>query len=84
MKTREPPARFKHLLSPLAIGAVEIRNRVLVSAHEIKMAEKGLPTDQYIAYQAARARWRGAADNGGHSGAPHRRATGGWRPGQSG
>ena len=48
--------RFSHLLSPVAVGRHEIRNRVLVTAHEIKMAAGGVPTEGYIAYQVARAR----------------------------
>ena len=48
--------KFENLLSPLQVGPHEIRNRVLVTAHEIKMSEGGLPTPSYTAYQAARAR----------------------------
>ena len=47
---------FPNLLSPLLVGPHEIRNRVLVTAHEIKMSAGGLPTPRYNAYQAARAR----------------------------
>ena len=50
------PVRFKNLLSPLTVGPFELRNRVLITAHEIKMADKGVPTPRYNAYQAARAR----------------------------
>ncbi|QQK77745.1 hypothetical protein HUG15_20590 [Salicibibacter cibarius] len=38
------------LLSPIQVGPMTIRNRVLVSAHQPGLAENGLPTDQYIEY----------------------------------
>ena len=48
--------QFKHLFSPLQVGPITLRNRVLVSAHQPGMAEHGAPSEQYIAYQRARAR----------------------------
>ncbi|MEO1457938.1 MAG: FAD-dependent oxidoreductase [Pseudomonadota bacterium] len=47
--------RFPHLLSPLMVGPVQIRNRVLVTAHVQGLEAGGLLTDDYIAYQRARA-----------------------------
>jgi len=47
---------FPHLLSPIAIGPRRIRNRVLVTAHVPGLERDGLVTDDYIAYQRARAR----------------------------
>ena len=41
---------FKHLLSPLQIGPIEVRNRVLVSAHVPGFAKDNKPAEQYIAY----------------------------------
>ena len=41
---------FKHLLSPLRIGPIEVRNRVLVSAHVSGFARDNKPGEQYIAY----------------------------------
>ena len=48
--------QFKRLFSPLQVGPITLRNRVLVSAHQPGMAEHGAPSEQYIAYQRARAR----------------------------
>jgi mycofactocin system FadH/OYE family oxidoreductase 2 len=45
-----------HLLSPLRVGPLELRNRVFVSAHQPGLAEAGVPGERYIAYQRARAR----------------------------
>ncbi len=41
---------FPHLLSPLELGRIEIRNRVLVSAHVPGFAVANKPGDRYIAY----------------------------------
>jgi 2,4-dienoyl-CoA reductase-like NADH-dependent reductase (Old Yellow Enzyme family) len=48
--------RFPHLFSPLTIGPVRARNRVVSSGHDTVMAVDGVPGDQYLAYQEARAR----------------------------
>ena len=48
--------RFERLLSPIRIGPMELRNRVLVTAHVPRIADGGVPGDRYIAYQRARAR----------------------------
>ncbi len=45
-----------HLFSPLAIGPVTARNRIVSSGHDTVMAEAGVPGERYLAYQAARAR----------------------------
>lgn len=42
--------RFPHLLSPLALGRTELRNRILVSAHVPGFAENNKPGEKYIAY----------------------------------
>jgi 2,4-dienoyl-CoA reductase-like NADH-dependent reductase (Old Yellow Enzyme family) len=44
------------LLSPLGIGPIEIRNRIVSTAHQTTLVEGGLPTDDFVAYHAARAR----------------------------
>ncbi|MGB0388740.1 MAG: FAD-dependent oxidoreductase [Ardenticatenaceae bacterium] len=54
--TNGSASAFPHLLSPLQVGPMTIRNRVLVSAHQPGMAEDGHPSDHYVAYQRARAR----------------------------
>ena len=51
-----PDSRFPHLFSPLPIGPVTARNRVVSSGHDTVMAVDGVPGDQYLAYQEARAR----------------------------
>lgn len=46
---------FPHLFSPLAIGGVTLKNRIVSSGHDTVMAADGLMTDQLIAYHEARA-----------------------------
>ena len=48
--------RFPRLFSPLTIGGVTIKNRIMSSGHDTVMAERGLIGDQLVAYQEARAR----------------------------
>ena len=52
--TDKPPTGFSHLLSPLTIkhpgGELEVRNRVLVSAHVPGFAKDNLPGRDYIEY----------------------------------
>ena len=45
----------RYLWTPLAIGPVTARNRVVFSAHLTNYARDGLPTEQHAAYYAARA-----------------------------
>ncbi|HEY4753471.1 MAG TPA: hypothetical protein VIH37_09310, partial [Candidatus Limnocylindrales bacterium] len=47
---------FPQLFSPITIGGVTIRNRILSSGHDTVMAEHGLVSDRLVAYQEARAR----------------------------
>jgi 2,4-dienoyl-CoA reductase-like NADH-dependent reductase (Old Yellow Enzyme family) len=46
---------FPHLFSPLTIGGVTIKNRIVSSGHDTVMAADGRVTDQLIAYHEARA-----------------------------
>jgi 2,4-dienoyl-CoA reductase (NADPH2) len=48
-------SRYQYLLSPLRIGPLTVRNRVVFSAHLTNYAADGLPTEQHAAYYAARA-----------------------------
>jgi len=48
--------RFSRLFTPLRIGPVEARNRIVSSGHDTVMAVDGEPGDRYLAYQEARAR----------------------------
>jgi 2,4-dienoyl-CoA reductase-like NADH-dependent reductase (Old Yellow Enzyme family)/thioredoxin reductase len=49
---------FPTLLSPLAVGSIEVRNRVVSTAHGafLDFYRPGAPGDRYIAYQERRAR----------------------------
>lgn len=47
--------RFPHLFSPLRVGGLTLKNRILSSGHDTVMAHDGLVTDQLLAYQEARA-----------------------------
>ena len=47
---------FPHLFSPFTLGAVEIRNRIFTTGHDTYLPRAGVPTDELIAYQVARAR----------------------------
>jgi mycofactocin system FadH/OYE family oxidoreductase 2 len=49
------PGRYRHLFSPLRVGPLTLRNRVVFSAHLTNYARDGLPTAQHAAYYAARA-----------------------------
>src|SRR5271156_5694256 len=44
-----------HLLSPLPIGPVTVRNRIVSSSHQTTLVSEHLPTEEFVAYQAARA-----------------------------
>jgi 2,4-dienoyl-CoA reductase-like NADH-dependent reductase (Old Yellow Enzyme family)/thioredoxin reductase len=44
------------LLSPLQIGPVELRNRIVSTAHQTTLVHDHLPTDDFLAYHEARAR----------------------------
>ena len=49
-------SRFPHLLSPIRIGPKQLRCRVLVTAHEIRLGDDSIPGARYAAYHRARAR----------------------------
>lgn len=49
-------SEFSDLLSPIRLGNVEVRNRMLSSAHSSGMYQLNRPTPQNNAYHAARAR----------------------------
>jgi mycofactocin system FadH/OYE family oxidoreductase 2 len=46
---------YRYLWTPQQLGPVEVRNRIVFSAHLTNYARDGLPTDQHAAYYAARA-----------------------------
>lgn len=47
--------QYRHLFTPLRIGPLTVRNRVVFSAHLTNYAADGMPSDQHVAYYAARA-----------------------------
>src|ERR1700729_3580673 len=49
------PGPYPHLFSPLRVGPLTLRNRIVFSAHLTNYAEDGLPTQQHADYYAARA-----------------------------
>jgi 2,4-dienoyl-CoA reductase (NADPH2) len=48
-------SHYRHLFTPLRLGPVTVRNRIVFSAHLTNYAAAGLPTEQHAAYYAARA-----------------------------
>ncbi|MDA3624115.1 mycofactocin system FadH/OYE family oxidoreductase 2 [Saccharopolyspora oryzae] len=48
-------SEHRYLFSPLRIGPLTVRNRIVFSAHLTNYARDGVPTDQHAAYYAARA-----------------------------
>jgi len=44
------------LLSPLLVGPVRLRNRIVSTAHQTTLVHEHLPTDDFVAYHEARAR----------------------------
>ena len=46
---------YRYLWSPLTLGPVTVRNRIVFSAHLTNYARDGRPTDQHAAYYGARA-----------------------------
>ena len=53
--TPETP-RFPHALSPIRIGALTLRNRIVLPAHTTNFGEGHLPSDRHLEYHRARAR----------------------------
>jgi mycofactocin system FadH/OYE family oxidoreductase 2 len=47
---------YPHLFSPLEIGGVTVRNRIMQTAHVKLWAHDGIDSDRNVAYQAARAK----------------------------
>jgi 2,4-dienoyl-CoA reductase (NADPH2) len=51
-----PTVTERYLWSPLRIGPVTVKNRIVFSAHLTNYAEGGRPTEQHAAYYAERAK----------------------------
>jgi 2,4-dienoyl-CoA reductase-like NADH-dependent reductase (Old Yellow Enzyme family)/thioredoxin reductase len=47
---------LERLFSPLTIGPAELPNRIVSTAHQTNLVAAHLPTDDFVAYHAARAR----------------------------
>jgi 2,4-dienoyl-CoA reductase (NADPH2) len=47
--------RYRYLFTPLRVGPLTLRNRVVFSAHLTNYAEDGMPSEQHAAYYARRA-----------------------------
>jgi 2,4-dienoyl-CoA reductase-like NADH-dependent reductase (Old Yellow Enzyme family) len=47
---------FTHLFSPFSIKGILIRNRILSTGHDTDLGRHGLPTEELIEYQRARAK----------------------------
>jgi 2,4-dienoyl-CoA reductase-like NADH-dependent reductase (Old Yellow Enzyme family) len=47
---------YPYLLSPVQIGPLTLRNRVVSTSHQTGLVQDHLPTDDLLAYHAARAR----------------------------
>ena len=50
------PSSLTNLLSPLRLGPVELRNRIVSTAHQTTLVHDYLPTEDFVAYHEARAR----------------------------
>ena len=50
-----PNAKFPHLFSPLEIGSVTVKNRILSTGHDTLLARNYAVGDELIAYHTARA-----------------------------
>ncbi|TDP93984.1 mycofactocin system FadH/OYE family oxidoreductase 2 [Labedaea rhizosphaerae] len=48
-------SRLRYLFSPLRVGPLVLRNRIVFAAHLTNYAVDGLPSEQHAAYYAARA-----------------------------
>lgn len=46
---------FETLLSPIQLGTLTVKNRVMVTAHTTNFSENGIPTDKDVAYYGERA-----------------------------
>ncbi len=55
MAADAPSLTFPRLFTPLRVGSVTLRNRIVSSGHDTVMAEDGFVTDRLIAYHEARA-----------------------------
>ncbi|MDB5511416.1 MAG: putative NADH-dependent flavin oxidoreductase, partial [Enterovirga sp.] len=50
------PEAYPHALSPLRVGSLTLRNRIVVPAHTTNFGEDHLPSERHLEYHRARAR----------------------------
>jgi 2,4-dienoyl-CoA reductase-like NADH-dependent reductase (Old Yellow Enzyme family)/thioredoxin reductase len=50
------PDAFSHVLSPLEVGKLTFRNRIIVPAHTTNFGEDHMPSERHLAYHRERAR----------------------------
>ena len=53
--------RYPTLLSPVRLGPATLRNRIVSTSHQTSLVHDGVPTEDFLAYQEARARGGAAA-----------------------
>src|SRR5215470_11325003 len=49
-------SRFPHLFTPVKLGPLELKNRIVFGAHTVNMSHEGLPGDRHFGYYRERAR----------------------------
>ncbi len=52
----QPPPEYPTLFSPLRVGPITLRNRIVNAAHQTRFADRGEYTEQLIEYHRERAR----------------------------
>ena len=48
--------QFQYLFSPIQIGPYTVKNRLMCAHHGPMMADKGIPTDEYVHYEIEKAK----------------------------
>ena len=61
---------YPHLFSPLRIGSVTVRNRIMQTAHVKLFAQSAVDSQRNVEYQAARAKRRRRLADHGQPGRP--------------
>jgi 2,4-dienoyl-CoA reductase-like NADH-dependent reductase (Old Yellow Enzyme family)/thioredoxin reductase len=47
---------FKYLFSPVEVGNITLKNRIMSTAHQTNHVKNGIPTEEMVAYHEARAK----------------------------
>jgi 2,4-dienoyl-CoA reductase (NADPH2) len=55
VEARAPTPAFETLFTPFSLGALELKNRIVAAPHGTAMTDRGVPTDDDIAFWEARA-----------------------------